>query len=189
MKLGYARVSTEDQQLDLQLIALHDAGCTKVFKDFGVSGSTMKRPGLESLVKMLVAGDTLVVWRLDRLGRSLQGVVQMVNLLGQKGIHFQSLNEAFDTKSSGGKLLFHIMAALAEFELSIISERTKAGMAAAKKKGKLMGRPPAFNKLQLQQIHAEVLHQGTNLAQLSKKYNVSQRTMRRYLKVGVIGGL
>lgn len=97
MKLGYARVSTDDQRLDLQINSLNSAGCTKIFRDHGISGSQMKRPGLQSVMRALNQGDTLVVWRLDRLGRSLPGLVRLVESLGQRGIQFQSVTEAFDT--------------------------------------------------------------------------------------------
>ena len=141
LKIGYARISTDMQRLDLQLDALTQAGCDRVFKDHGISGNSTERPGLKQAMDMLQEGDTLIVWRLDRLGRSLVHLVELVSSLGRQGIEFRSLTESIDTSSSGGKLLFHMIAALAEFERSLISERTKAGMAAAKLRGKHVGRP------------------------------------------------
>lgn len=141
LKIGYARVSTDVQRMDLQLDALKQAGCDHVFKDHGISGVSTNRPGLQQAMDMLQEGDTLIVWRLDRLGRSLVNLVEYVSNLGKQGVDFRSLTESIDTSSSGGKLLFHMIAALAEFERSLISERTKAGMAAAKLRGKHVGRP------------------------------------------------
>ncbi|MBA8820895.1 DNA invertase Pin-like site-specific DNA recombinase [Ochrobactrum sp. P6BSIII] len=141
LKIGYARVSTDVQRMDLQLDALKNAGCDFIFTDHGISGATVERPGLRQAMDMLQAGDTLIVWRLDRLGRSLVNLVEHVSSLGKQGVEFRSLTESIDTSSSGGKLLFHMIAALAEFERSLISERTRAGMAAAKLRGKHVGRP------------------------------------------------
>ena len=139
--IGYARVSTDDQNLSLQTRALDAAGCTRIFTDKGISGARGSRPGLNAALLALEKGDTLVVWRLDRLGRSLIHLVRLLDELGKKGIHFHSLTENLDTNSAGGRLIFHIMAALAEYERSLISERTKAGMQAAKARGVHVGRP------------------------------------------------
>lgn len=140
-KVGYARVSTEEQKVDLQLNALKHAGCEQIFVDEGVSGAKADRAGLKKALASLQPGDTLVVWRLDRLGRSLINLVGLMSELGNRGIEFYSLMENIDTTSAGGRLVFHLMAALAEFERSLISERTKAGMEAAKLKGIHVGRP------------------------------------------------
>ena len=129
MYIGYARVSTEDQNLDLQRDALEKAGCELIFDDM-VSGTKARRPGLEKALSHLRRGDTLVVWRLDRLGRSLRHLIDTVTELQDKGIEFKSLQESIDSSTSGGKLVFHIFGALAEFEREIIRERTKAGLAA-----------------------------------------------------------
>src|SRR3954469_20103173 len=131
MLIGYARVSTHEQNLDLQQDALKNAGCTKTFTDT-VSGGTAERPGLAETFSHLREGDTLVVWRLDRLGRSLTHLIETVRRLHSQGIGFKSLTEQIDTTTSGGKLIFHIFGALAEFERDIIRERTQAGLAAAR---------------------------------------------------------
>ena len=129
------------RNLDLQLDALRQAGCTRIFQDHGLSGAKTARPGLENALAALDPGDTLIVWRLDRLGRSLIHLVKLIDDFGKTGIHFRSLTEAMDTSTTGGRLIFHIMAALAEYERGLISERTKAGMAAARARGKRLGRP------------------------------------------------
>ena len=149
MKIGYARISTDDQSLDLQRDALSRAGCEKVFEDRGVSGAVAKRPGLEAALARVQAGDILVVWKLDRLGRSLPQLIDTMALLGKRDVGFASVSESIDTTTAGGKLVFHIMGALAEFERSLIQERVTAGIAAAKKRGKHVGRP---RKLSLEQV-------------------------------------
>lgn len=141
MKIGYARVSTGEQHLDLQLTALKKAGCDKILSDHGVSGSRFDRPGLREALRLAQSGDTLLVWRLDRLGRSLSHLVEVVGNLGRKNVEFVSLTENLDTRSSTGMLMFHMIAALAEFERALISERTRAGMAAARARGAQIGRP------------------------------------------------
>lgn len=132
MKIGYARVSTDDQHLDLQRAALKAAGCERVFEDQGLSGVAITRPGLESALAAVGEGDVLVVWKLDRLGRSLASLIGLIDDLGKQGAGFQSLSEHIDTTTAGGRLIFHVMGALAEFERSLIWERTKAGMQTAK---------------------------------------------------------
>src|SRR5687767_10921435 len=140
MQIGYARVSTQEQTLDLQRDALMQAGCDRVFTDT-VSGSQDERPGLSDALSHLRAGDTLVVWRLDRLGRSLRHLIETVTELSQRGIGFRSLTEQIDTTTSGGKLVFHVFGALAEFERDLIRERTQAGLRAARARGRTGGRP------------------------------------------------
>src|SRR5919202_3395490 len=135
MLIGYARVSTDEQNLDLQLSALKAAGCEQIYTD-KVSGTKATRPGLEEAFSHLRSGDTFVVWRLDRLGRSLRHLIDTVTDLQSKGIEFKSITESIDTTTSGGKLVFHIFGALAEFEREIIRERTKAGLSAARARGK-----------------------------------------------------
>lgn len=140
MKIGYARVSTDDQNLNLQLDALAAAGCDKVFQDH-VSGATEKRPGLAAALAALQPGDVLIVWRLDRLGRSMPHLVNTVADFAERGIGFQSITEAMDTTTAGGELLFHVMGALAQFERRLNAERSRAGIAAARRRGKHLGRP------------------------------------------------
>lgn len=131
MLVGYARVSTADQTLALQQDALQNAGCEKIFTDTA-SGSTSNRPGIVDVMRFLRPGDTLVVWRLDRLGRSLRDLIETISMLNERGTHFRSLQEQLDTSTSGGKLVFHVFGALAEFERDLIRERTQAGLAAAR---------------------------------------------------------
>ncbi len=144
MNVGYARVSTHDQNLSLQEDALKKAGCKKILHD-KASGVKTERPGLKEALDYLRDGDSLVVWRLDRLGRSLQHLLETVKLLEERGIGFQSLTESIDTTTSGGRLIFHIFGALAEFERNLIQERTRAGLAAARARGRQGGRPRALD--------------------------------------------
>jgi len=134
MLIGYARVSTDDQNLALQRDALSAAGCERVFEDQGISGTTRVRLGLDSALTALASGDVLVVWKLDRLGRSLLHLIDTLAALGERGVGFRSLSEAIDTGSAGGRLVFHLMGALAEFERSLIVERTTAGLKAARER-------------------------------------------------------
>jgi DNA invertase Pin-like site-specific DNA recombinase len=140
MLIGYARVSTQEQTLDLQTDALTRAGCAKLFTDT-TSGTKSERPGLQEALNHVRAGDTLVVWRLDRLGRTLKHLIALITDLSDHGIGFVSLQEHIDTTTSGGKLIFHIFGALAEFEREVIKERTYAGLQAARTRGRLGGRP------------------------------------------------
>src|SRR5205809_5486122 len=140
MQIGYARISTGEQMLHLQEDALTKAGCDRVFTDTA-SGATAERPGLAKALEQLRAGDTLVVWRLDRLGRSLRHLIDTLTDLDQRGIGFRSLTENIDTTTPGGKLIFHIFGALAEFERDLIRERTQAGLLAARARGRNGGRP------------------------------------------------
>ena len=145
MKFGYARVSTVDQNLDLQRDALHAAGCEEITID-SVSGTVTTRPGLQKIKEKLRVGDTLVVWRLDRLGRSLKDLIEWANWLDEKGVALQSLKEMIDTTTPSGKLTFHLFGALAEFERNLIEERTRSGLAAARARGRLGGRPKSLDK-------------------------------------------
>ncbi len=135
MNIGYARVSTQDQNLDLQNDALKAAGCENIYTD-KMSGAKKNRPGLEEILGFIRKGDTLVVWRLDRLGRSLKHLIQVLNQLDERGVYFKSLQESLDTSTPGGMLIFHVFGALAEFERDIIKERTLAGLAAARARGR-----------------------------------------------------
>jgi DNA invertase Pin-like site-specific DNA recombinase len=141
MLIGYARVSTDEQSVDLQIDALERAGCGRIYRDSGFSGVLRSRPALDEALACLKPGDTLVTWRLDRLGRSLAHLISLVSDLEKRGIAFKSLSEANYTSTASGRLQFHMMGALAEFERALISERTKAGMAAARSRGVQFGRP------------------------------------------------
>ena len=143
MLIGYARVSTADQILALQKDALQQAGCTKIFTDTA-SGAKAERTGLDQVLNYVRNGDTLVVWRLDRLGRSLKHLIETITNLNNRNIGFKSITEAIDTTTSGGKLIFHIFGALAEFERDIVRERTNAGLHAARARGRKGGRPKSL---------------------------------------------
>ena len=140
-KIGYARVSTAEQNLAYQVTALKAAGCDLIFKDEGVSGAVASRPALDQVLAELGDGDTLIVWRLDRLGRSLKHLIELNDDLTLRGVFFESLNEKIDTATAMGRFVFHILGAVAELERSIIRERTLAGMAEAAKEGRFPGRP------------------------------------------------
>lgn len=144
MKIGYARVSSFDQNLDLQNDALEKVGCERVIVD-KASGKDTNRPGLNTIKEVLRDGDILIVWRLDRLGRSLKDLIEWVNYLDEKGVALKSLEESIDTTTATGKLTFHLFGALAEFERQLIRERTQAGLAAARARGRLGGRPKSLN--------------------------------------------
>lgn len=178
MLIGYARVSTDEQNLELQLEALERAGCGKIYQDTGVSGTVAKRPGLDRAFAALKRGDTLVVWRLDRLGRSLGHLIQTIGALERRSAHFRSLTETIDTGSSGGRLVFHLMGAMAEFEHALISERTRAGMRVARMNGRAIGRPPALSREQREEIRNS-LRRGTKPVRLAERYGVSRRTILR----------
>jgi len=183
MKYGYARVSTADQDSALQVDALEKAGCDEIFRDDGVSGAQRVRPELQKLLSKLKGGDQVVVWRLDRLGRSLPHLIEIVSTLGDQGVHFQSLTESIDTSSAGGELLFHILGALAQFERSLISERTKAGMESAKARGTHVGRPKI---LSVERIHhaKELLETGKTQREVARLLKVSPSTLYRHLNSG-----
>ncbi len=183
MLIGYARVSTDDQTLDLQGDALHGAGCERLFTDT-ISGATADRPDLIEALAYARHGDTLVVWRLDRLGRSLRHLIETVTGLEQRGVGFKSLTESIDTTNSGGKLIFHIFGALAEFERDLIRERTQAGLIAARARGRKGGRPMAAafrdpKKLAL----ARQLYEAkeTPVDTICAMFKVSRATLYRYV--------
>ncbi len=182
MKIGYARVSTEEQKMDLQMQALQKAGCDKIFTDHGASGGSFEREGLEAAIASLRKGDVLVVWRLDRLGRSLSKLVEFMDNLGRQQIDFLSLSESIATGSSGGRLLFHMMAALAEFERSLISERTRAGMQAARQKGKHLGRRPSLSADQVDEAILAIEQNGEFITDVAHRFDVSRRSLTRLIK-------
>src|SRR3954447_17664228 len=181
MFVGYARVSTTDQTLDLQRDALTKAGCTKIFTDTA-SGAKSEREGLTEAISYVRAGDTLAVWKLDRLGRSLKDLITRITELETRKIGFRSLTEQIDTTTSGGKLIFHIFGALAEFERDIIKERTNAGLEAARTRGKLGGRPKsltASKQALAQKLYAD---KETSVTEICKMLGISRRTLWRYVK-------
>src|SRR6202049_652847 len=180
MKYGYARVSTDDQTPALQLAALKKAGCKTVFKDDGLSGATTKRPGLLRCLKKLEHGDTLIVWKLDRLGRSLRALITMLDDLKQRGVKFRSLTEAIDTETPTGRAMWQMIGVLAELERSLISERTRAGVKAAQRRGVKFGRKP---KLTPQQIaHARtLLDAGERREDVAALFKVNRVTLYRAL--------
>lgn len=182
-RLGYARVSTDDQHLDLQRDALTQAGCSVIYEE-AASGKGAIRPELEQCRKALRAGDTLVVWRLDRLGRSLPDLVQIVADLERQGVGFESLMEKIETGSAAGKLVFHVFAALAEFERGLIRERTQAGLAAARARGRAGGRRPKLDEQQVREIKVLLRDPGIQVADVARRYGVSRTTL--YKHVGVI---
>lgn len=163
MKIGYARVSTQDQQLHLQVDALQAIGCKDIVLE--KASSSKERPKLQELLTRLRAGDTLVVWKLDRLGRSLKDLVTLVTVFQEKGIHFVSLHDHLDTTSAQGRLMFNLFASLAEFERDIIQERTKAGLMAARARGRQGGRPRGLSKGALSKAQAA---RTLEVVQLSK---------------------
>jgi DNA invertase Pin-like site-specific DNA recombinase len=181
MMVGYARVSTHEQDTALQIDALSRAGCGRIFRDEGVSGSIGVRSELTHAIDALRPGDTLVTWRLDRLGRSLSHLISLIAALEKRGVAFRSLSEAIDTRSAGGRLLFHIMGALAEFECRLISERTKAGLAAARSRGRQLGRRRKLSAAQAR-LAASRLLGGCLLHTLADELSVSPITVRRAVR-------
>jgi DNA invertase Pin-like site-specific DNA recombinase len=182
MQVGYARVSTEEQNLGLQLDALRRAGCDRIFHDEGVSGIAVSRPALNRALHSLRPGDVLVTWKLDRLGRSLAHLIDIIGRLGARDIGFRSLSETIDTTTAGGRLVFHMMGALAEFERALISERTRAGMAAAKARGAAIGRPPKLADDDVIQARLEIAEGTATMTQLAAALGVSPLTLDRALK-------
>jgi DNA invertase Pin-like site-specific DNA recombinase len=180
MLIGYARVSTLDQTLALQQDALTEAGCEQTYTETA-SGSRTDRPGLAEALSHLRTGDTLVVWRLDRLGRSLAHLIETIGELEERGVHFKSLQEQLDTGTSGGKLVFHVFGALAEFERDLIRERTKAGLAAARARGRLFGRPKVLTPQQVEQLRTLAKDERNTVAEICQTLGISRATYYRYL--------
>ena len=186
MLIGYARVSTGDQRLTLQIDALKEAGCDRIFEDL-LSGTANSRPGLEQALEFARDGDLIVVWRLDRLSRSLRDLIDTVELLKGRGVQLKSLKESIDTSSSSGQLIFHLFGALAEFERNLIKERTQAGLEAARARGRRGGRAPALDKNERDlavQLYDEKNH---SIVQICKMMNISKPTLYRYVRLGRLG--
>lgn len=180
MLIGYARVSTDDQNLNLQRDALKQSGCDQIFED-QLSGAKAERPGLLEALKYARSGDTLVVWRLDRLSRSLKNLIEMVAKLDERSIGLKSLHEAVDTSSTSGKLIFHIFGALAEFERNLIRERTQAGLIAARARGRKGGRPKALN-LDKQALAVKLYDEKNHTVnQICELMGISKPTLYTYI--------
>ena len=181
MKIGYARVSTGLQNLNLQEDRLNQYGCEKIFSDH-ISGAKSKRPGLDRAIEFARSGDTIVVWRLDRLGRNMEDLITLVNELNNRGVSFHSLEEniTMDKSSSTGQLLFHLFAAFAEFERNLILERSSAGRMAARARGRYGGRPEKLNKQDLTLLKT-LYDNGTPIKTIAEQWKVSRTTIYRYL--------
>ena len=180
MKYGYARVSTDDQKADMQRTAFKKAGCTKIFTDDGLSGATIKRPALLRCLKTLKPGDTLIVWKLDRLGRSLRDLIKMLDDLKAQGVKFRSLTEHIDTDTPTGRAMWQMIGVLAELERSLISERTRAGAAAAKARGVKFGRKPKLTRQQINQA-VKLIAQGERAEDVAASFHVGRTTLYRAL--------
>jgi DNA invertase Pin-like site-specific DNA recombinase len=181
MQVGYARVSTHDQNMNSQIDALKNAGCTKVYKEI-VSGIKSEKKALEEALEYLRPGDTLVVWRLDRLGRSLAGLIQFMNVLENRGIGFKSLAESIDTTTPTGKFFFHITGAFAELERNLIRERTKAGLISARSRGKNGGRPRTLDNDTFKMAFHLYKENTIPVGSICTKFGIAKRTFYRYLE-------
>lgn len=184
MLIGYARVSTLDQNLELQLSALEQAGCEKLYQD-QISGTKINRPGLNMALEVLRKNDTLVVWKLDRLGRTVKGLIELVNALHEKEIHFKSITDNVDTTTPSGRFFFHMMASLAQMERELIAERTKAGLAAAKAKGRVGGRRRKMTQSKIESAK-QLLSSGSLPRDVAENLGVSIPTLYRWLPASTI---
>jgi len=180
MNIGYARVSTHDQNLELQLDALKAAGCERLFQDTA-SGASATRAGLDDVLDHVRSGDTLVVWRLDRLGRSLKHLIETVAALEERGAGFKSLTEAIDTTTTGGKLVFHFFSALAEFERNLIRDRTQAGLAAARARGRQGGRPRKLDEAKTALLYKLYDEREQSVRAICGLLEISKPTLYDYL--------
>ncbi len=179
MRIGYARVSTDDQDLSQQMSALEQSHCEKIFTD-KASGSQSDRPGLKSAFSHLRAGDTLVVWKLDRLGRGVKSLIELITNLESQNIHFQSLTEQIDTSTPAGRFFFHIMASLAQMERELIIERTQAGLAAARLKGRIGGRKRSMTDSKIEEAK-KLFEAGACSKDIARNLGVSVPTLYRWL--------
>lgn len=181
-RIGYARVSTADQKLRMQRDALNAAGCDAIFEDHGVSGAKAKRAGLDAMLSDLQAGDTVIVFKLDRLGRSVQHLSDLLVRFRNEEIHFCSISEGINTTTPGGKLIFHVFAAVAEFHRDIIVENTREGLAAAKRRGKRLGRPKLLSSHAILEAQRQITQHRVDKQALAKRLDVSTSTLHRALK-------
>ena len=183
MNIGYARVSSDEQKPTLQIDALKAAGCERIF-DETASGAKSDKPGLEHALDFMRPGDTLVVWKLDRLARSMRQLIDTVELLQSKGMGFRSLTEAIDTTTAGGMLVFHVFGALAEFERTMIRERTTAGLEAARARGRKGGRPPKLSNADCRVAKTLLRDPEIGVAEVAERLGVSPATLYRHLPGG-----
>jgi DNA invertase Pin-like site-specific DNA recombinase len=181
MLIGYARVSTLEQNLDLQRDALKLSGCEKIIVD-KLSGTLSERPGLTKIKELLRRGDTLVVWRLDRLGRSLKDLIEWMNYLDKEGVGLKSLQESIDTGTATGKLVFHLFGALSEFERNLIKERTMAGLTAARARGRKGGRPPRLDKDKRALVVSLYNEKKLSVKKICEMMNITKPTLYRYVQ-------
>ena len=179
MLIGYARVSTQDQNLDLQRTALTQANCEKIYED-QISGTRSERPGLKIALEVLRKGDTLVVWKLDRLGRSVKGLVDLTNDLSKRGIHFKSLIDSIDTSTPSGRFFFHVMASMAQMERELIVERTRAGLIAARQQGRTGGRKRRMTDSKIESAK-KLLANGIATKEVAQNLGVSVPTLYRWV--------
>lgn len=177
MLVGYARVSTDDQNLDLQLDALKAAGCEQLFTD-KVSGASKAKVGLDDALRYARKGDTLVVWKLDRLGRTVKGLVELVEGIQERGVQFKSITDSIDTSTAAGRFFFHVMAALAEMERELIKERTRAGLSAARARGRMGGRKPKMDASKIASAKT-LLDSGMTGQEIANNLGVSRATLYR----------
>ena len=182
MNIGYARISTQDQNLDLQRQSLEGAGCSKIYEDI-ISGSLSERPGLSLALEVLRQGDALVVWKLDRLGRSVKGLVNLVGELEGKGIHLRSLTDGIDTSTPAGRFFFHVMASLAQMERELIIERTRAGLSAARLLGRKGGRKRVMTDSKMEAAK-KLLAGGASAKQVAENLGLSIPTLYRWIPAG-----
>lgn len=179
--IGYARVSTPEQRLDMQLDALKRAGCEKIFADHGISGAVGERPALTEAVDALKPGDTLVVYKLDRLGRSVHHLADLLRRFEDDGVHFCSLTEGINTATSGGKLVFHVFAAVAQFQRDLIAENTVCGLEAARRRGSQIGRPYVLDDEFLHDAQRFISETGGNVTDAARRFGVPRSTLSRGL--------
>jgi DNA invertase Pin-like site-specific DNA recombinase len=182
MRIGYARVSTQDQNLTLQVDALQAGGCTRIFQD-QMSGARADRPGLLEAMSHLREGDTLVVWKLDRLGRGVKGLVDLVAELEKREVHFQSLTDQIDTSTPAGRFFFHVMASLAQMERELIIERTRAGLEAARRQGKVGGRKRLMTDSKIESAR-KLIQNGMAPSEVARNLGVSIPTLYRWVPAG-----
>lgn len=182
MKIGYARVSTCDQNLDLQIRALKAADCAKIFRDEGISAVAADRPNFSAALESLNSGDTLVIWKMDRAFRSLIHALNVLEELERRGIEFQSLTDDINTATAMGRFVYQIRNAFSELERALISERTRAGMAAARERGVTLGRPPKLTEKQIERARREIEGSGKTIAHMARTFGVAPITLSRALK-------